>query len=252
MQFKSMLLGLCAGLPLVVCAHAVDISGLAGVGYGRVTGGVNEYGGDGAALFSFGNSGFQAQISGGDTHAQTKSISADSAHISADIFWRDPKGSFGTTLSYHRISAGISAYGISGRGNANAESYGAFGEWYASRWLTLRFKGGGYNGDADGAYAGGGLGLYLGRNLVLNGTYDYVTMNGAGHLSTAGTSLEFMPYQPWPFSTAIQYSRATQSGGGKSTDVIGFVLKFRLGQSDMDLRSWDRKGPTQWNGALAI
>lgn len=243
--------GLVAGLSITSAANAVEITGLAGVGYANATGDVNAWEGAGAVLATLANPDLNVQLSGGYERLTYSGLSGDLFNVTSDFFWRGKVGSFGTTVAYHRLSGGGNYYGYSFQGSGNVESVGAFGEWYVANALTLRLKGGSYFGTVKGAYAGTGLALYLGRNLSLSGNYDYLAINGGGHTSSTGASLEAIPYEPWPVSVAVSYSHESAGNYTSSGNTIGFAIKFRFGPST-NLRAWDRSGPTQWNGALPL
>lgn len=253
MKLRTATLCLCSALAFMVAANAVEYSGLVGAGYHHMTD-TDITAGGGAALFSFGNPGFQAQLDASNEHYAEKGVTGDLTTVTGDFFWRDAKGSIGASLSYHRISAG--AYGYYYGGSEDVVSYGAFGEWYFNRWLSLRVKGGGYSGDLSGEYAGAGFRLYPLPNLALNASYDYLSLNGpygsGGNADQIGTYAEYMPMRSMPVSIAASYSYSKFSGGD-SANTFGVVLIYRFGNPrDHSLSGWDRNGPIQWNGALPL
>jgi len=240
------LVGVC--IPFAAASsQAVDIGGIAGAGYAHSSG-VSEWAGAGGALFAFGNPGFQAQIDAGDEHILVSHVSGDLLHAGGDVFWRDGKGTFGASVTYYSLSGGTGSWLFNAK--ASAESYGLFGEWYTTRWLSLRLAGGRYSGDFSGEYGGAGVGLYPLPDLQLTGTFDYVTLHGGGHASVYSGGAEYMPFRSIPVSVAAEYARET---GGGSSNTISIVLKYRFGgATGAPLVGWDRRGPVQWNAALPI
>lgn len=231
-------------------ASAVDASEQVAVGYDHLSqGDLNAFSGRGDILVSFGNPGLQAQISGGDKHLDVKGVSVDLTDVSADVFFRDRMGTFGASVAYHRLGAGVNINGLTASGSVSAESYGVFGEYYFNKLLTLRVKGGAYSGDFEGWYGGAGASIYPGSNMALAVTYDYVSMTHGGHTSMPGASFEVLPYEEWPATVGLNYTHEVEGGG---TDTIGIVLKWHIGANGSDLRAWDRSGPVQWNGALNV
>ena len=257
MKLRYAALVLCAALPFVSGANAFDvydvnISGIVGGGYARTTGDIDLLAGGGAALFSFGKPGFQAQLSADNKHYSASGVTGDLTSITGDFFWRDGKGAIGASVSYHRASAGTSFYGTYYGGSVSAESYGAFGEWYVKRYLSLRVKGGGYSGDFSGAYGGAGFGIYPWSNLSVNASYNYLSLNGGGNEHQIGANVEYLPMRSLPLSISVGYTYDKYNGGG-SANTYGIVLKYRFGNPrDDSLTGWDRSGPTQWNGALPL
>lgn len=231
-------------------ADAADASEQIAVGYDHVSeGNLNGFSGRGDFLISFANPGFHIQLSGGDEHIDASGGSADIVDISGNVFWRDRMGTLGASVAYHRLSANASFGGIRASGATTAESYGAFGEYYFTRSLTLRIKGGAFSGDFEGYYGGGSASLYPGNNMAVSVEYDYVSLKHEGHSSRPGASFEILPYEPWPATITFNYARETEYGGD---NIFGVVLKWHFGANDNDLRAWDRTGPVQWNGTLKV
>lgn len=243
MKTLAVTAGFIVVLSVASAANAGGITGLAGFGYANATGGSNAWEGAGGILATLANPGLNVQLSGGYERFTGGGLSGDLVNVTSDFFWRGKVGAFGTTVSYNRPS--IAGF------HGNFESVGTFGEWYAANALTLRIKGGTSFGDLKGVYGGAGLALYPGRNLSLSANYDYLAIRGGGHVSSTGTSLEAIPYEPWPVSVAVSYSHASAGNYTGSGDTVGFAIKFRFGPST-NLRAWDRSGPTQWNGALSL
>lgn len=239
-----------AGLLSIPPAHAVEITGLGSASYVHASGGIDGYGGAAMALFSSEETGLKTQISGSYQSAGLDGVSVKLANFGGDLFWRDKAGAIGASVGYHRLSADASLLGISLSGTANVQSYGAFGEWYANKWLTLQVKGGGFGSDVSGGYAGAGFSFYPLRTLAWTATYDYLSFSHFGDMSSLSTGLEYLPMPSIPISIAAHY--AYSWSGGANANTFGITLTFRVGPGGRDLRSWDRTGPTQWTGAIAI
>jgi opacity protein-like surface antigen len=231
-------------------ANATEASEQISAGYDHLSAGnLNGFSGRGDLLVSLSNPGLNIQLSGGDEHFDISGTSVDIADISGSVFWRDRMGTFGASVAYHRLSAAVNFQGMHTNGAATAESYGAFGEYYFNRSLTLRVKGGAFSGDFEGYYGGGGVAVYPSHNMAISANYDYVSLKHGGHSSRPGASFEILPYEPWPATVTVNYAREMEAGG---YNVIGVVLKWHFGAYENDLRAWDRAGPTQWTGALKV
>lgn len=238
-----------AGLGMTGAA-AGDASEQISAGYDHISGGnLNGFSGRGDLMVSLANPGFNFQLSGGDEHFDISGVAVDLVDVSGSAYWRDRMGTFGATVAYHRLSAGASFNGVSVSGAVTAESYGAFGEYYFNRSITLRVKGGAFSGDFDGYYGGGGLAVYPADCMAVSAYYDYVSLNGGSHSSRPGASFEILPYEPWPATITLSYTRETEQGGD---NVFGVVLKWHFGTNESNLRAWDRTGPAQWNGAMKL
>ncbi|MDE2184595.1 MAG: hypothetical protein KGJ78_16365 [Alphaproteobacteria bacterium] len=199
---------------------------------------VHSYGGGGQFLVSFDQPGFNVQVSGAGATADT-GTSTTMWFGDGDVFWRDPKGTFGASVSHASLSAGYL--------NAKVTSYGAFGEWYLLHDLTLRIKGGAFSGDASGEYGGAGAEYFPLRDFGLSADYTYV--NTTGHsASVIGAGAEYLVSEDLPLSVRIGYDRA--SGYGATAETFSLQVKYSFGLSG-SLIDWSHRGPISWNGALS-
>jgi hypothetical protein len=217
-------------------------------GYARIDasggGGANAYSAGGAALYVFSNPGFDVQLNAGYDHLDGSGGNANAWTVDGDVFWRDAKGSIGGSFSYANLSSGLGL-------GANLQSYGAFGEWYATRDLTLQLKGGGFSGKGtSGGYVDGGAMYYLSRDFALDLNVGYESL-GYPHVFDVGGGAEYM-VPGIPVSFQLGYDYTTSSGGYGSGSTFLFQIKFRTGDpADRDLEGYHRQGAIDWNGSIS-
>lgn len=209
---------------------------------------VATYGGGGDLLVSFPDWGIGLQGGGVYDTLNGKGWSANLWGANSHAFWRDADGMLGASFGYSSLS--IASL------NADARMYGAFGEYYATDYLTFRAKGGAVNGSiekvsghADGGYAGVGAGYYFLPDFRVNLKGDYVSINSI-HFATMGASTEYLVSREIPLSISVGYLYTAMTGGSHTnTFMVG--LKYRFGP-DGSLVEQDRTGPVVWNGLLDL
>jgi len=224
----------------------MQISGAVNAGYTHTQSdgeGVNGFGGGGAVLVSLSNPGVNFQLSGGGSRTSASGVDVDTWVADADVFWRDRKGAIGASVAY----GSADVFGLS----ADVTGYGIFGEWYASRWMTLRFNGGGFSGDLKGWYGGGGGEFYLFKNAAIDVEFDYLhpTSSSLSDLKTAGLGVEYLFSESLPISLRLSYDHAWSTG--VDANSFGIALRYRIGAGGA-LVDIDRTGPARWNAMPAM
>jgi hypothetical protein len=252
---KKILLALALAIPAAAQA-APDLSGFSG----QIDGGFiyarvrqdatisdsDQYVGHGAALYTFDNPGFGVQVDVSDDFYYGKPHQL--SHIwsaGSSVFWRDHKGTIGFSGSYFGVDA--PAFPLFG-GKKSLESYGIFGEYYATGNLTLQIRGGGTEGGSVGTqsyYGAGGLTWYDSPDLAFHVESQYTSYSSGHDWTGVAATVEYMPFR-FPASVYVGYDYANISHGGDSAAVyLGLKVHFDGGRN---LRETQRTGPIEWTG----
>jgi hypothetical protein len=188
-----------------------------------------------AALYSYDH--FNTQIDGSyDRLEPSVGSGINLWDMDASFFWRDRKGTLGATVAYGSISQIP--------GSVQVLSYGAFGEWYAAHDLTLRVKGGGFNGGSgiEGWHAGTSGEFYPLDDLGITIDYSYLN-GGGGHIHNIGADVEYLISHEYPLSIGAGY----QHTGLGNINAFLIKLRYRFGLEGT-LVGIDRNGPVSWDG----
>ncbi|HEY1709232.1 MAG TPA: hypothetical protein VGG10_13265 [Rhizomicrobium sp.] len=242
-RFAALLLAGVSLAPVAALADT-DSSHLLDVGYATATRSAvpNDVWSVGLdSLFSYDH--LNLQLGGDYMHVSpdVKTGAFDLYNGEGNIFWRDHVGEFG-------VSGGYGTVNPSGVKNSHVASYGAFGEWYLLYNTTLRIKGGAFDGQIEGWYAGTGLEFYIARDLGFNVEYNY-TQGGAGHVHDFDADLEYLISHDYPLSISAGYERANTKTA--ESNAILVRLRYRFG-AEGSLATIDRSGPTQWDGVIPL
>jgi len=197
-------------------------------------GSVNDWHINGGGMFGLAPS-WAAQIDGGYNHSDGNGNSANAWNINGAAFWRANAGRIGATVGYTSIdSSGASA---------NATHYGLFGDWYATRSITVGVKGGAFNGDhsTKGDYAGVQLVGYVTPDFALTGSYDYTHLNHVTNENDFTAQAEWMFSHSMPLSLYGGYTRAEFSHS-ISANVWFVGLRFYCDPVDGALVDRQRNG----------
>jgi hypothetical protein len=179
-------------------ASATDFSGILDGGYSNFDfnhggGSANDYHINGGGMFGLAPN-WAAQINAGYNHSTASGSDANAWNIDGTAFYRANAGRIGATVGYTSID-------VTGP-NANATHYGAFGDWYASRSITVGVKGGFFDGNhgVKGDYAGAQNLGYVTPDHALTGSYDYT------HLNHVTNENDFTAQAEWLFSHQVPVS----------------------------------------------
>jgi hypothetical protein len=180
-----------------------------------------------AGAFGLGfNNQIGAEINGGYHNVSFNGPDADIWNIGGSIYWAPAFGRLGPSITYTSLDFG-------GGFGAHATTYGVFGEFFVSPYITLGIKGGGMDSggsgfagnDDSGAYVGGALTGYVVPNLAINGAIDYLDFD-FGHLTSYGVSAEYLFSQMLPVSVFGGYTRSDLSNNLGDVDTWFIGLKF--------------------------
>jgi hypothetical protein len=189
-------------------------------------------------LFSYDRPGPNLQIGGNYDHISQGSI--DNWGIHGDLFWRERFGTAGVSAGYGSVNDGTTSETFT--------SYGAFGEWYPLNSLTLRAKGGAFDGDITGWYGGAGVKYYASPYIALSVSYNYTRPSG-DRLHAIDVDAEYLISRHYPLTIAVGYEHTQSRTTG--TDALTARLKYRFGVAGSLVRL-DRLGPTSWNGLAPL
>lgn len=235
---------------LVACvppaAASPNITAAVNAGYSRAeSGGVSAdgFGGGGQALITLNNPGFGLQFSGAGSSTSGGGASSNSWVASFDGFFRDSKGSMGFSVAHGSVGAGFF--------DVNVTGYGVFGEWYATRHLTLRFNAGGFSGDESGWYGSAGAEYYVAQNLGVFAEYNYVRPSSGSFfkMHVASVGAEYLISRGFPLSIRAEYDYTHFVGANSNGFAVALHYRINL---DGSLVAMDRTGPTNWNGLPRI
>lgn len=178
-------------------------------------GNVNDEGVNAAGAFNF-SPNWALQLGGAYNHTDGHNSNGNSWNIDGTPFWNLGQGRVGATVGYTSISD---------HGSVDATHYGAFGEWYATRAITVGVKGGAFtaNHDANGDYFGGEVTGYITPNFALEGSYDYA------HVQHVTNENDYTAQAEWLFSRSVPvsiyggYTRSDFSGAGNVSANVWFI-----------------------------
>ncbi|MGN6148490.1 MAG: hypothetical protein ACTHPD_08135 [Rhizomicrobium sp.] len=200
MSLRTTMLGAACALALASLsapAFAADFDGILDGGYQNFDlnhsgGSVNDYHINGGGMFGLAPN-WAAQINAGYNHSDGNGADANAWNVNGAAFWRSAGGRIGATVGYTSIDSSPTT---------NATHYGLFGDWYATRSITVGVKGGAFNGNhgIKGDYAGVQLTGYVMPDFALSGSYDYT------HLNHVTNENDFTVQGEWLFSHSVPLS----------------------------------------------
>ncbi len=206
----------------------------------------DQYSMRGSALFSFDNPGLGLQLDGAnDWYADPTNGTSHLWSGGADAFWRDGKGTIGLSASYFRVDQPAFPFFRIARA---IESYGFFGEYYASSDLTVQIKGGGTTGATGAAslYGGGGLTYYDSPDLAFHTEMNFNAYTSGRDWTSIDSNVEYLPFGSFPLSLYAGYDWTNFSAAGYASTFFAGV-KLRFG-ADRTLVGYHRSGPVEWTG----
>jgi|GEM_PF-1002407 len=179
-------------------------------------------------------------------------ISEDNTYGVASGFYAGAMGRVGASVSYASLDATVIT--------ADATSYGAFADWYASDRYTLSVRGGAITGTgrvhgfsasvSGGDYFGGQAIVYIQPNLDLSGTIDYVRLpilRTSVQTTVYSLAGEYLVSQTRPLAVTMGYSYATVSvlGFNAAANRFSIGLKYYFGGGG-SLEDHQRSGSENW------
>jgi hypothetical protein len=215
----------------------------------------NQWNASGSAVLTIDNPGADIQVNFANSGLETPgtktlaSTSTDNWAFGGDAYWRDYAGDFGVNVTDDTFTKGTGTNYVSG---------GFFGEFYVTPTLTLRAKGGRFQGDLDGWYGDSGLVFYPLDQIAISLTGDYARLQNGGAKDTdVQIGIEYLPVRDVPVSLALGYTFANYQhvSGGFAGDVNIFSISLKAyfggGGRNGGLVDYQRNGATNWDGAPA-
>ena len=216
----------------------------------------DSWGINGSGAFGFGTNDLAGEIDAGYHRLSASGVDADLWGVGGSAFWAPGMGRFGATITYNSINFSGALSGLDG----HITTYGVFGEFFASEFITLGLKGGGLDGTVSlsglgsasdtGSYVGGGVTGYIIPNLSLSGTVDYLDISG-GHITSYGVGAEYLVSDSLPVSVFGGYARTNLSGGGGDADTWFIGLRFYTGAQGTTLVQHHRTGTLGAIGSIS-
>lgn len=193
-------------------------------------------------------------INAGYDRVTSKFFDLDHWTAGASLVWQIGDVRFGPSYGFQRNSAS----GFS----ADTHNYGGFGEYFATPWLTVGAKGGGFSSDpgSNGYYVGGQFKGYLMPNLALTGMIDHTHFNAFGGSNENDYSIngEYLfgggLYRaPWPpISIYGGYTRSNFTPGSFHVDTFFVGIKlYTDGNGATTLVDRQRTGTLGWQTEFA-
>lgn len=241
MSLRTNLLGAAGALALISLAapaSATDFHGILDGGYSNYdfnhgVGSTSDYHIGGGGMFGLGPD-WAAQLNAGYNHSDGNGSNANAWNADGAAFWRGGEGRLGAAIGYTDIN---------GAGpDVNATHYGLFGDWYATRAITLGVKGGAFNGShgTKGDYAGAQITGYITPNFSLSGSYDYTHLDHVTNENDLTAQAEWLFSERVPVSLYGGYTRSEFSHVSANVWFVG--LRFYCDPTDGSLVQRQRGG----------
>ena len=182
----------------------------------------NGWGINGAAAIDLSDTGFAAELDAGHNHLSISSADANDWNVGGSLFWKCPEGRFGANVNYTEVNLSV----LSVSGNAHATNYGGFGEYFASDMFTLGGKAGGFSGDLNGLYVGGGVTGYVFPDFAVTASVNFTNFNHAFQETDLGLSGEYLISEEIPVSGFVGYTYSDLSNGGGNANTVFVGLRL--------------------------
>jgi hypothetical protein len=209
---------------------------------------------NGSAVLTIDNPGLNIQANINNNLAEIPSHARDLLSYGGDIYWRDYAGSFGVNANFSTAS-NAGALNVNA-GPYNVQSYGLFGQWFATPDLTLELKGGRFEHEYEGTYGDGGLVLYPYHDMALSVTVDYAgAHNVHEEVRDAVLTLEYLPVHDIPVSLYVGYDFSLESQlphQQVSVLLVGIKAYIGGGGRNDSLVEYQRNGATNWDAASPV
>jgi hypothetical protein len=247
-----------AGLALMLGTAAAGADGLGhltgniSLGYDRQNASdqsANLWDASGQAVLTLSNPGANLQVNLNNTGIKFNGKDFDNWSIGGDAYWRDYAGDFGIDITQNTLVTNVTGH--------DYRSGGFFGEFFALSDLTLRAKGGKFQGDSEGWYGSTGLVFYPADQISVSLTGDYARFQHDGPRVTDGTfAIEYLPVREIPVSISIGYTFARYTHTAITTfandnNIFSVTVKayFGGGGRSGGLVDYDRNGAVNWDSA---
>lgn len=177
---------------------------------------------NGSGAVGLGDSGLAAELDAGHNHLSISSLDANDWNIGGSLFWKFGEGRVGATVNYTNVNLSVLSVGA----DAHATNYGGFGEYFASDMFTVGGKVGGFSGDFDGVYFGGGVTGYVFPDFAVSGSVNYTNFNHLFHETDLGISAEYLISEEIPVSGFVGYTWSDLSNGGGNANTLFVGLRL--------------------------
>lgn len=195
----------------------------------------NVWGLNAAGEVGLGN-GVHAELSGGYNHLTVNHGHANTWNIGGALFWQGDQGRLGANVNYTNLD--VSGY------NFHTTNFGGFGEYYADDMFTFSLKAGGFSGDVDGAYVGGGVTGYVLPNFAASLNVNYTHINNWTDETDVSLGGEYLFSEEIPVSGFVGYTYSSLSNGGGNAKTVFVGLRLYTNSTGTTLVQRHRNGTT--------
>ncbi len=173
---------------------------------------------NGAGKIGLGDTGLNAELDAGYNHLTVLHGHANDWNIGGALFYKNDMGRIGANVNYTKVD--VSFF------DAHATNYGGFAEFYASDMFTFNAKVGGFSGDIDGVYAGGGVTGYVFPDFGVTASLNYNHINHGFDETDLSLQGEYLLSEEIPVSGFVgyTYSGLSEGAGYGNTLFVGLRL----------------------------
>ena len=178
----------------------------------------NIWGVDGSAKIGLGDSGLNAELDSGYNHLSLGGAHANDWNIGGSVFWKADMGRVGATVAYNSVDFSVF--------DTHTTNYGGFGEYFANDMWTFSAKAGGFSGDLNGLYIGGGVTGYVFPDFAVSASVNFTNFNHAFQETDLSLQGEYLISEEIPISAFAGYTFSDLSDGGGNANT--FFVGLRL------------------------
>lgn len=204
------------------------------VGFSDILPDANLWGVNGSAKIGLGDTGLNAELDAGHSHLSLSGVHANDWNIGGSVFWKAEEGRVGATLAYNKVD--FSGF------DTHATNYGGFGEYFASDMFTIGGKAGGFSGDLNGLYVGGGVTGYVFPDFAVSASVNFTNFNHAFQETDLGLQGEYLISEEIPISAFAGYTYSDLSNGGGSANTFFVGLRLYTNTTGTTLVERQRNG----------
>jgi hypothetical protein len=191
---------------------------------------------DGAGVVGLGDTGLNAELDVGYNHLTVAHGHANDWNIGGSLFWKGDQGRVGANVNYTHVDV----YGL----DAHTTNYGAFGEYYADDMFTFSGRAGGFGGDIDGAFVGGGVTGYVFPDFAASVGLYYNHINHAANETDISLNGEYLLSEEIPVSAFLGYTHSSLTNGGGNADTVFVGIRLYTNSTGTTLVERQRNGTT--------
>jgi hypothetical protein len=178
----------------------------------------NTWGVNGSAKIGLGDTGLNAELDAGHSHLSISGFHANDWNVGGSLFYKNDMGRVGATVNYNSVDLQIL--------DTHTTNYGGFGEYFAGDQFTFSLKAGGFSGDLNGLYVGGGVTGYVFPDFAVSASVNFTNFNHAFQETDLGLQGEYLISEEIPVSAfaGYTYSDLSNGGGNANTFFVGVRL----------------------------